>query len=147
VFEYAQQQQAVAQAAFQDAGEDWSKVELDYVSQGGVSQLGLWKTGPAGRQLIVDFTADQAYESLREAMVDEHGAWISSTMELTPDGRYSFTFNYAQERAWPDGLPITREALEEDLREHPRPWAEIPDWHPVKQDHTEETWAAETKVD
>jgi len=121
VFECAQQQQAVAQAAFQDAGEDWSKVELDYVSQGGVSQLGLWKTGPAGRQLIVDFTADQAYESLREAMVDEHGAWISSTMELTPDGRYSFTFNYAQERAWPDGLPITREALEEDLREHPAP--------------------------
>jgi hypothetical protein len=59
--------------------------------------------------------------------VDEHGAWISSTMELTPDGRYSFTFNYDQERAWPDGLPITREALEEDLQQHPRPWAEIPD--------------------
>ncbi|CAN5862037.1 hypothetical protein BH24ACT8_BH24ACT8_22390 [soil metagenome] len=37
MFEYAQQQQTVAQAAFQDAGEGWSKVELDYVSQSGVS--------------------------------------------------------------------------------------------------------------
>lgn len=143
---YQQEQQAVAQAAFQDAGNpaDWTQVELHYVSQAGAAMLDFTRTdGSGGAELLFDYTSDLPYERLREAMADEHGAWVSSRMTLTPQGEYRFTFNYDQKQDWPDGRPITPDSWVEDLRRHPRPWAEIPDWHPVKEQFTQESWARE----
>lgn len=70
---------------------------------------------------------------------------ISSTLTIQRGGQFGFGFNDDQKVDWPSGRPITDEASVGDLQRHPRPWAEIPDWHPVKQQYTQESWAAEER--
>lgn len=139
-----QEQAAVAQAAFTDAGQGWAGVELHYVSQAGVAMLDFIKVGADGsRELLFDYSADLPYEELRRAMVDDHGAWISSRMLLSPEGAFRFTFNYDEREDWLDGRQILDESWVTDMVRHPRPWAEIPDWHPVKAQFDEQGWAQE----
>lgn len=137
-----QQQEAVARAALTDAGEGWTSVELHYVSHARVAMLDFLTIGADGsREVLYDYTADEPYEELRESMVDRHGAWISSRMDLSPAGAFRFTFNYDDREDWLDGRTILDESWIRDLEAHPRPWAEIPEWHPAKQRYTREQWS------
>lgn len=60
-------------------------------------------------------------------MVDEHGSWCSSTL----------TIGEVEEG-------IVEGPWVQDAEKYPRPWSEIPDWRPVKQQFTEESWTAKT---
>jgi hypothetical protein len=79
-------------------------------------------------------------------MTDEHGVWLSSSVTIERDGRYSFRFNYDEQPTWGDGLPVQRDGFLADLQRTPVRGRRCPDWHPAKQDYTEESWAAESKV-
>jgi hypothetical protein len=135
-----------AAAATQDAADQpWSRLVLSYVSLGAVSSLRFLRHGPGGESRVFPFECDQALDGLREAMADEHGTWLSCGLEMASDGWYSFSYDYDDRPKWPDGREIAPESLIADLKLFPRPWSEVPDWHPVKEQYTEESWAAETQ--
>lgn len=141
------QQDVVRQATIEDAGEgEWTSLYVELVTLGDVTSVEFLRKRPGGEDRVTDTTVHRPYRILRKAMTDEHGAWLSSSVTIERDGRYSFSFNCDEEPKWADGLPVEREGFLADLQRNPRPWAEVPDWHPAKQDYTEESWAAETQV-
>lgn len=83
-----------------------------------------------------------AYGALKEGMADEDGAWLSFCLTMTPGGEYTFDYNYDDQPQARDGVEVIPELYVEDLQKYPRPWAEIPDWHPVRQQYTAESWEA-----
>jgi hypothetical protein len=137
-----EQEMAAAAAATQDAADQpWSRLVLSNVSVGAVSSLRFLRHGPGGESRGFPFECDQALDGLREAMADEHGTWLTCGLEMASDGWYSFSYNYDDRPTWPDGREIASESLIADLKLFPRPWAEVPDWHPVKEQYTEVSWA------
>ena len=81
-----------------------------------------------------------AFEQLRAEMSDDHGAWFSATVIVQREGSYEFAYNYTDPVEWEEG--VLDESYIADLARHPRPWDEIPEWHPVKRDYSEDSWAA-----
>jgi len=91
------------------------------------------------------FSADEAmdaFEQLRAEMADEHGVWFSATVIVQKDGSYEFSYNYTEPVKFGGSRDPLDESYVADLARHPCPWDEIPEWHPVKRDYSEESWAA-----
>lgn len=54
--------------------------------------------------------------------------WLSAELVVESAGRVSVDFNYDERPVW--RMPPTEEAYIDDLRAHPRPADQIPDWYP-----------------
>lgn len=88
-----------------------------------------------------------ASDELQMAMYEPgKGTWISMECSVELSGAYHFLFNYDQPATFGDREPLEGSWINE-LRRHPRPWALIPQWHPVKQKFTEQEWAADVARD
>lgn len=141
---------AVARAVYEDANTfpgpgGWTTSEATYVELGDVSSVEFWRTERDGSRTWVDDTSSwEAFRELRAAMAGPHGAWLSATLTLHADGQYAFSYNYDERPRWADGMEVEPEGFLADQQRFPRPWEEIPDWHPVKERYTEQSWAAET---
>ncbi len=144
---FQQEQADVVRTAIEEAGQGaWSRLRVGFVRLGAVTSVDFMRDGPEGSERVVDTMIHRPFRALREAMADEHGTWFSASVEVQRDGRYSFAFNYDELPTWGGERAVLSETLVADLMQFPRPWGEIPDWHPVKQDYTEESWADETRV-
>lgn len=142
---FEQEQQAVVQQAIEDAGAGgWNSLYVELVTLGDVTSVEFLRRGQGGEDRVTDTTVHRPFRALRRAMTDEHGAWLSASVTIERDGRYAFSFNYDEQPTWADGAPVEPEGFLADLQRFPRPWAEVPEWHPAKQRYTEESWAAET---
>lgn len=138
---------SAAQAAYETVSSNvhqWESAKVLFAQIGSVASLDVQVTRVAGQ---VEYVSGRKLISplrqLKEASRTEHGSWISLTLTLTPDGQYSFNYNYDEEFHPRSGVDFIPQLYVEDLQKYPRPWAEIPDWHPVRQQYTEESWAAE----
>lgn len=70
-------------------------------------------------------------DELRDAVATpEHGTWMSLILTVRPDGQFKFKYNYDEKPDW--NIEPSNESYIEDLEHYPRPFAEIPDWHPAK---------------
>lgn len=133
---------AVADTA---AGRDWQSVEVEFVYLGASLSIAIYARRDDERVLLQnEEAAEDKFMELRDGMADEQGVWLSCRMSLQPSGAYEFDYNWDDRPVWPDGMEVDDESLYADLQDHPRPWSSIPAWHPVKQNYTEESWAAET---
>ena len=82
-----------------------------------------------------------AFRELRPIMATpEHGAWFSARATAVRGDTLRISYNYDERPAWdtePDEASVV-----EDLEDNPRPWGEIPDWHPVRKKYDEQSWEA-----
>lgn len=128
-----------------NAPEGWERLEASVVSVAGVATTDIQaRLGGASRRFRA-MTTTIEFPDLQELMYSpEKGTWFSATCVVEPPGSFSYAFNY-------DDQPKFEEAYEEpleeswikELRRHPRPWALIPSWHPVKRKFTEDEWNAD----
>lgn len=140
----AEEQEAVARELFGAPQGEWVTVTARCLSLGAWAAWEARSTDADGQQSgILRTLVGDEFVDLKEAMADEHGGWLTATCVVSRDGSYDFTFNYdsLEQLAWYDSTEIPDEAWEVDLIRFPRPWAEIPDWHLVKQKYTEKSWA------
>ncbi|MFT4082980.1 MAG: hypothetical protein QM638_10370 [Nocardioides sp.] len=120
-----------------------ARVEAEFVSVGAYGSLDAFVVGPNGqRQRSNADDAGWDWITLKKAMTDEHGSWYSSTLTIEPDLSYEFTYNYTDDPSDKVEEGIVRDLWIQDAELYPRPWAEIPDWHPVKHEFTQDTWTA-----
>ncbi|MBW3083883.1 hypothetical protein KEM60_00062 [Austwickia sp. TVS 96-490-7B] len=87
------------------------------------------------------FEAIAFARQLRKDMYDpEQGAWLSLDVDLNKlTDEVNFTFNWDNKSTLWDAHPDDIEYVV-DMEEYPRPWALIPDWHPVRGKYTEQSW-------
>jgi hypothetical protein len=76
-----------------------------------------------------------AWHRLREVMAEQpgRGAWFTTTVRVSTDGRYSFDFDYDNEPDW--HIRPLDETYMADLEKYPRPPDQIPAWHPGHPSH------------
>lgn len=140
-----EQEQSAARAAVADAdGQPWDELDLYYVAVSTVSSLRFLRRHGGEESRVSPFSCDMELDDLREAMADEHGTWFSCEVTISADGAYRFTYNYDERPTWSSDRPIEDDTFVADLQQFPRPWSEIPQWHPVRQRFTQESWTAET---
>ena len=109
----------------------WSSATLEYRKAGPVGESVLTCTYSDGRteSLEVPAALIRAMKELRKEMASHgDGAWLSSELTVTFDGRMKSDFNYDDRPQW--RLPPTDDAYIEDLKQYPRPESQIPAWYP-----------------
>ena len=83
--------------------------------------------------------ADDALRELRQIMATpEQGVWFSAKATAVRGDTLRISYNYDERPAWdtePDEVSVV-----EDLADNPRPWGEIPDWHPVRKKYDAHSW-------
>ena len=133
---------AIARALVEDVnGDPWVVLTATYSELASVCGIDAsWIGNDGSRTRFPAKLAMRAFRPLRGATADEHGVWFSATVIVQQDGSYEFAYNYTDPVEWEEG--VLDESYIADLARHPRPWGEVPEWHPVKRDYTEESWAA-----
>lgn len=122
----------------------WESATVLFAQVGSVTSLDVQVTTPGGEiEYISGRKLLTPLRELKEASGTDHGSWLSLALTLTPAGQYSFDYNYDEEFHPRSGVDFIPDLYVEEMKKYPRPWAEIPDWHPVKQQYTEDTWSAE----
>lgn len=138
----AELQREFAHALAARATRDWSVIEARGTYVAGVGEAQALATSPTSRESVNIGKAIIAVRQLQDAMYQPGlGTWFSFTCTIDSDGAYHYTFNYDEHVPFPDGREPLRDSWIKELRRHPRPWHLIPEWHPVKQDFTEQEWA------
>ena len=67
--------------------------------------------------------------NLRELMFGQgQGAWLSATVTADPSGKCTFDYNYRTRPNWT--VQPADQTYIDDLKAHPRPADQIPDWYP-----------------
>lgn len=140
----AELQRQIARDLVEDAPDGWERLEVQAVCLAGVAKVRLQHEVNGVQERFRSVQAALAMPDLQEAMVEaEKGTWFSVICVVEPPGSYSFSFNYDEHVTFPDGSEPLEETWVKELRRHPRPWALIPGWHPVKRKFTADEWDAD----
>ncbi|AZI58822.1 hypothetical protein EH165_12425 [Nakamurella antarctica] len=137
-------QSVIAQAMLGAAAQECSRIEMLVNANEAVYEPYCTSFDEAGleQSLEVPSTAVHAFIKLRKLMVTpEHGTWLSAVAIVDRDrNSFDIKYNYDREPVWhispgPDGDIA-------DMERFPRPYGEIPEWHAVRKQFTEQQWLA-----
>lgn len=109
----------------------WTSCTVEYRKAARVaeSQVSLTSTDGVTEVVKSPLPMISALKRLRDLMAGQgHGAWLSTTIIATPDGKCSFDYNYDARPDWT--VQPTDETYIEDLVTHPRPAELVPAWYP-----------------
>lgn len=145
IAQIADLQQRIAADLVANAPEGWERLEASIVCVAGVATTDIQARLDGSSRRFRAMTATIEFPDLQVAMyTPDKGTWFSATCAVEPPGSFSYSFNYDEEPQFEEAY---EEPLEEswvkELRRHPRPWALIPGWHPVRRNFTEDEWAAD----
>ncbi|WP_209560349.1 hypothetical protein [Frigoribacterium sp. PvP032] len=148
-----QKQKEAALAVFRAvsrAGAPWARVRVFWSEiAGNVSTfLDIWDEHDERSSIRVPREVNEPLEELRrQTERPGEGAWLSTFLTVTAEGRYSYEYNYDRRPSWTnadeplsghaDDSP-TDESLLEDLARHPRRPESLPAWYPVARPAADE---------
>ena len=116
-------QTAVGHALFDSLPRDgWVSCTVDYLSTVSMAESKVNVTDNSGASELVEppIGMIMAFKNLRELMASQgRGAWLSSTVTATPDGKCTFDYNYDTRPDWT--VEPTDESYIADLEKFPRP--------------------------
>lgn len=139
----AELQQAIAQATVEAAPEGWERLEFHQVIVGGYGVGGPAVVSGGERDFLTE--GDMAIVhggDLQEVMFEPgKGTWLSMRCVIDPPGEFHFSFNYDEPVEFDEHEEILDSSWVREFKEHPRPWALIPEWNYVKQAFTKAEWA------
>ncbi|HEY3004574.1 MAG TPA: hypothetical protein VGJ44_19660 [Kribbellaceae bacterium] len=121
---------AIARALIDALPEGWRSVTSVYRATAPYAELDATYAGADGTVAQVDPLPEgleEYFEALRLQMYQPgKGAWLTASVTITSEGRFSTDFDYDSEPAWSiDVDPATYAA---DLAEFPREPRYLPDW-------------------
>jgi uncharacterized RDD family membrane protein YckC len=137
---------AVFRAVSRSAEAPWVRVRVFWSEiAGNVSTfLDIWDEQDEQDERSSVRVPREVHEPLRELRRQTErpgeGAWLSTFLTVTADGRYAYEYNYDRRPSWTnsdDPLsghaddPPTDESLVADLEQHPRRPESLPAWYPV----------------
>jgi hypothetical protein len=150
----AELQTQIARQVFERfEGTAWVRATLFFAEVGGASTSVADGRGADGGEVVQKRGArirwGETFSQLKRLMADPvKGAWISSEMTLTREGKFTFTFNYDRRVYWYGSLdtpydpPTDQEvhpgvdSWREEFENFPRDPAYLPDWAPAASQPT-----------
>lgn len=141
-----QKQKEAALAVFRAvsrAGAPWARVRVFWSEiAGNVSTfLDIWDEHDERSSIRVPREVNEPLKEVRrQTERPGEGAWLSTFLTVTAEGRYSYEYNYDRRPSWTNSdEPLSGHAddsptdvsLLEDLAQHPRRPEALPAWYPV----------------
>ena len=126
-------------------GRQWSTAWVAYSQIAESSTAWFTPKDEQGEEINVSLPIDvfDDFAALRNAMADpQTGAWYLAELNLTPDGKMRYSFNYDKRVFWASDNPLVPEADDEgddpsvddflrDLGSFPRTAQHLPEWLPA----------------
>ncbi|AZI58815.1 hypothetical protein EH165_12385 [Nakamurella antarctica] len=137
-------QTEIQNSILDEYSDGWVRFVVQMNSTQGASEFLVTSFSSEGeeRSVKVPSRTVRALISLREAMATpNHGVWFSCKTVLDRDlNSLEIAYNYDDRPEW--AVEPYDETYIDDLEHFPRPYAEIPEWHPVRSEFTEQQWLA-----